>query len=114
LSSEIRNTAIEVAEESFLASTNRKPKMTIQLTPEQTKSIQTLVQTGAYRDDQQVIDEAIRLLVQREQLRVDIQRGIDDLEQGRYRDYGEDELDILMDDIARLDEQLNPDLGRRE
>jgi putative addiction module CopG family antidote len=88
--------------------------MTIQLTPEQSKSIQTLVQSGAYRDDGQVIDEAIRLLVQREQLRVEIQRGIEDIEQGRYRDYGEDELDILMDDIARLDEQLNPGLGQRE
>jgi Arc/MetJ-type ribon-helix-helix transcriptional regulator len=88
--------------------------MTIQLTPEQTRSIQSLVQTGAYRDDLQVIDEAIRLLVQREQLRVKIQRGIDDLEQGRYRDYSEDELDVLMADIARIDEQRNPDLGRRE
>ena len=88
--------------------------MTIQLTPEQSKSIETLVQTGAYRDDKQVIDEAIRLLVQREQLRVEIQRGIDDLEQGRYRDYAEDELDLLMDDIARIDEQRNPDLGPRE
>jgi Arc/MetJ-type ribon-helix-helix transcriptional regulator len=88
--------------------------MTIQLTPEQTRSIQTLVQTGAYRDDLQVIDEAIRLLVQREQLRVEIQRGIDDLEQGRYRDYGEDELDVLMADIAKIDEQRNPDLGQRE
>lgn len=88
--------------------------MTIQLTPEQTKSIHALVQTGAYRDDLQVIDEAIRLLVQREQLRVEIQRGIDDLEQGRYRDYGEDELDVLLADIARIDEQRHPDLGQRD
>ena len=79
--------------------------MTIQLTPEQSKSVQALLQTGAYRDDSQVIDEALQLLKQREELRAQIQRGVDDLDEGRYRDYSEDELDVLMNDIANLGEQ---------
>lgn len=117
--------------------------MTIHLTPEQSESVQWLVQTGAYRDEVEVIDEALALLKRQLELHaqvtagihqldrgqyttyqphererlldeveaasralaVEIQRGIDDIAEGRYRDYSEDEFDTLMSDIAKRDEQ---------
>jgi putative addiction module CopG family antidote len=88
--------------------------MTIRLTHEQSQFIHAFVQTGAFRDEIQVIDEALQLLRQREELRHEIQVGIDDLKSGHFRDYGEDELDKLLSDVAEIDEQRDRKASRGE
>ncbi len=87
--------------------------MTVELTPEQHASIQAFVRGGAFKDETEVIDEALKSLHDREELRRKLQEGIDDLENGRYTEYGEDELDKLMNNIAALDEQRSADRRRR-
>jgi Arc/MetJ-type ribon-helix-helix transcriptional regulator len=73
--------------------------MTIQLTPEQSKSIQKLVQTGAYRDEIQVIDEALDLLKSQQELRARVNAGVQQLDQGEYRTYQAHERQRFLDDI---------------
>ena len=80
--------------------------MTLELTPEQIASIQAFVQTGAYRNEAEVIDQALKSLLERDELRCKIQEGIDDLENGRYKEYGEDDLDQFMADIEGTSERL--------
>ena len=73
--------------------------MTIHLTPEQSKSIQTLVQTGAYRDEIQVIDEALDLLKAQQELRAQVNAGVQQLDQGQYRTYQPHERERFLDDV---------------
>jgi antitoxin ParD1/3/4 len=73
--------------------------MTIQLTPEQTKSIQTLVQSGAYRNENQVIDEALGLLKSQQELRARVNAGVQQLDQGQYRTYQTHERERFLDDV---------------
>jgi Arc/MetJ-type ribon-helix-helix transcriptional regulator len=80
--------------------------MTLELTPEQIASIQAFVRTGAYRNEVDVIDQALKSLLERDQLRRKIQEGIDDLENGRYKEYGENDLDQFMADIEATSERL--------
>ncbi len=71
--------------------------MNVSLTPELEKLITTKVETGMYNSASEVVREGLRLLHERDEmretklrsLRVEIQKGIDDLEGGNYRDGGE-------------------------
>ena len=56
--------------------------MSIDIPPELTDFVQGVIAAGTFRDESQVVGEALRLLRQREQLRADINAGIDQLEQG--------------------------------
>jgi antitoxin ParD1/3/4 len=68
--------------------------MNVSLTPELEKIINFKVQSGLYNSASEVVREGIRLLQQRDELREmkldalrnEIQKGIDDLEAGRFRD----------------------------
>jgi Arc/MetJ-type ribon-helix-helix transcriptional regulator len=73
--------------------------MTIELTPEQLKSVQALVQAGTFRDEVHVIDEAIRLLREKEELRARINAGVRQLDEGHYRTYQPDQRDRFISDI---------------
>ena len=80
--------------------------MTIQLTPEQSKSIQSLVQTGAYRDEMQVIDEALVLLKSQQELRARVNAGVQQLDQGQYRTYHPQERERFLDDVEAASQAM--------
>lgn len=68
--------------------------MNVSLTPELEKIVSFKVESGLYNSASEVVREGIRLLQQRDQmremkleaLRTEIQKGLDDLETGRFKD----------------------------
>jgi antitoxin ParD1/3/4 len=68
--------------------------MNVSLTPELEQNINTKVQSGLYNSASEVVRDGIRLLQQRDEmrelkleaLRTEIQKGVDDIEAGRFRD----------------------------
>ena len=68
--------------------------MNVSLTPELEQIVNFKVQSGLYNSASEVVREGLRLLQQRDEmrelkleaLRKEIQKGIDDLEAGRFRD----------------------------
>ena len=74
---------------------NTIERLTITLTPEIAEAVRTAVAAGEYASSSEVIREALRdwrrkrALQQHElaELRAQIQRGIDDLDAGRVRDF---------------------------
>ncbi|MEP6789427.1 MAG: type II toxin-antitoxin system ParD family antitoxin [Acidobacteriota bacterium] len=71
--------------------------MNVSLTPELESIVNQKVESGMYNSASEVVREGLRLLQQRDEmretkltaLRAEIQKGIDDLEAGRFRDGGE-------------------------
>ena len=71
--------------------------MNVSLTPELEQIVDQKVKSGMYNSASEVVREGLRLLQQRDDmhkeklnaLRTEIQKGIDDLEAGRYRDGAE-------------------------
>ena len=71
--------------------------MNVSLTPELEQIVDQKVKSGMYNSASEVVREGLRLLQQRDEmretklnsLRAEIQKGIDDLEAGRYRDGAE-------------------------
>jgi antitoxin ParD1/3/4 len=71
--------------------------MNVSLTPELEQIVDQKVKSGMYNSASEVVREGLRLLQQRDDmhkeklnaLRAEIQKGIDDLEAGRYRDGAE-------------------------
>ncbi len=68
--------------------------MNVSLTPELEGLVAAKVESGMYSSASEVIRAGLRLLQERDQIReekldwlkIEIQKGIDDLEAGRYRD----------------------------
>ena len=68
--------------------------MNVSLTPELESLVAAKVESGMYNSASEVIRAGLRLLSERDQareekldwLKIEIQKGIDDLEAGRYRD----------------------------
>jgi putative addiction module CopG family antidote len=70
---------------------------------------------GRYRDEAQLMTQAVRLLRQREadfeRFRAVVQRGIADIERGDYDEVGLDELDKYFDDIIAEVDRENAELS---
>lgn len=83
------------------------PTRNVVLTNHHEAVIDSLIRSGRYQNASEVLREGLRLVERREAeeaakltaLREAASQGFADLEQGRYRDIGDDELD---DYIARL------------
>lgn len=68
--------------------------MNVSLTPELERIVETKVKSGMYTSASEVVREGLRLLEQRDKLdaaaldrvRVEVQKGLDDLESGRASD----------------------------
>lgn len=81
--------------------------MNITLTPELENLINEKVKSGKYASPGEVIREGLRLLkeqdelkrIRREELRREVQKGIDDMREGRYTVYNSP--DELADEIIR-------------
>jgi antitoxin ParD1/3/4 len=86
--------------------------MNVSLTPELEQIINSKVQSGLYNSASEVVREGIRLLQQRDELRemklealrTEIQKGIDDLEAGRFRD-GREAMAEKRELLLRMKEQ---------
>jgi antitoxin ParD1/3/4 len=79
--------------------------MTVSLTKEQERLINELVASGRYQDDAAVLDDALNLLEARErklaELQAELQKGLDDLDHGRYTEYTAETLPKLFEDIKK-------------
>lgn len=81
--------------------------MNVSLTPELEAMIQEKVATGRYGSASEVVREALRLMEKHEQrqqdrleeLRREIQKGVDQIERGEYHTYDEEGLKQLVEDI---------------
>lgn len=81
--------------------------MTITLTPELEKLINEAIKSGDYDSPNEVLRESLLWLnerklskeVRRENLRREVQKGIDAIREGQYKTYQTDELDKFADDI---------------
>lgn len=83
--------------------------MNVSLTRELEEIVDQKVKSGFYNSASEVVREGLRLLQQRDEmreaklnsLRAEIQKGIDDLEAGRYRDGEEAMAEIKERFLAR-------------
>lgn len=81
--------------------------MDISLTPELEKLVQEKIASGLYESANEVIHESLLLLQERDKIREfrlrelkkEIQKGIDQLEQGEYKVYDSESLKSLVEDI---------------
>jgi antitoxin ParD1/3/4 len=61
--------------------------MNVSLTPELERFVSERVASGRYASASEVIREALRLLEERDQLRQDVRRGLEQLDHGRHRPF---------------------------
>ena len=82
--------------------------MKVELNPAFEKLVQEKVESGLYRDADEVVRDALRLLDRQirideeklEALRAAVQLGVDDVEAGRYIEMSsEEELDALFESL---------------
>jgi antitoxin ParD1/3/4 len=86
--------------------------MNVSLTPELEQIITLKVKSGLYNSASEVVREGIRLLQKRDQeqelkldaLRTEIQKGIGDLEAGRFRD-GREAMAEKREGLLKMKEQ---------
>jgi antitoxin ParD1/3/4 len=81
--------------------------MNVSLTPELETLVSRKVKTGRYTTASEVVREALRLLddydrlreIRRDELRQEIQKGVDDIQEGRYTVYhsGEEIADAAIE-----------------
>ena len=57
--------------------------MNVQLNPEAIQFVEGLVAAGQFKSADEAVAEGLRLLMSQQQLRVDIQKGIDELDAGQ-------------------------------
>ncbi len=96
--------------------------MEITLTPEMEKLIDEEMKAGDYFSPTDVLREGLLSLRARripkkerlENLRREIQKGIDDIQEGRYKTYNADNLDEFVEEIIeRGKEKLNKRNGEK-
>ena len=78
--------------------------MDVQLNSEQKKLIERIVESGLFSSPDEVINTALLHLVEEhdqdlEQLRKDVQTGLEQLERGEYTDYDDAGLKVLAERI---------------
>jgi len=71
--------------------------MNVDLSPENSRYVRQRVEAGAYPNESEAVDEAIRLLRKRDELRADVLAGIGEADRG--------ELLPAEDVFARLEER---------
>ncbi|MBI3696346.1 MAG: type II toxin-antitoxin system ParD family antitoxin [Acidobacteria bacterium] len=77
--------------------------MNIPVNPDTERLVKEQVESGRYRSAAEVIEDAVRLLTERgrklEQLRKEIQVGVDQIERGEYTEYDAHTIQNLFSDI---------------
>lgn len=57
--------------------------MTVEIPPEHADFVQSVINSGSFRSEAEVVGEALQLLKKREQLRREVNAGIEQLQQGK-------------------------------
>ncbi len=86
--------------------------MNVSLTPELERIVSLKVESGQYNSASEVMREGLRLLQQRDEvyerklawLKGEIQKGMDDLEAGRYRD-GAEVMSEIRERLLKMRDQ---------
>jgi len=86
------------------------PTRNINLTPEQDAFVEELVRSGKYQNASEALRDALRGLQHRwredelklDILRMELQAGMDSLEQGRFTEITSEALDGYLDDLSGL------------
>ena len=73
--------------------------MNVVIPAELEEFINSVVRSGSYDSEADVVAEALRLLKKREQLRRDVSAGVDQLDHGECSQYGENSLSEFLQDI---------------
>ena len=81
--------------------------MSSNLSPEINQLIAQEIALGNYRNEEELLTEAVQLLSQRNALRKPIDAGIRQLSAGEYTDYGRDALRQRRDDL-KAGKRFNP------
>ena len=61
--------------------------------------VQSVIGNGTYKTEAEVVGEALRILKKREQLRRDVDAGVEQLDRGQYSQYGEDSFGQFLEDV---------------
>ncbi len=77
--------------------------MSIVLPPELEAFVSTRVASGAYASEQDVLRTAFDLLQRRDDLLAHIDEGTQQLRAGQHSEYGENDRQIFIADIAAVD-----------
>ena len=69
--------------------------------------VDSIIRNGSYQTEAEVVGEALRLLRKREELRREVNAGVEQLDRGEYTEYDEDSLPQFLADIeARQQEHF--------
>jgi len=74
--------------------------MSIDLSPELEQIIRRRLKSGGYSTESDVVREALVLLERRDEIRDQVNLGIEQLDNGQFSEYGENDLDKFLADIA--------------
>ena len=77
--------------------------MNVQLSPDAMQFVEGLVSSGQYRSADEAVAAGVQLLMSQQQLRAEIQKGIDDADAGRVFD-GDDVFAELRERARKLTE----------
>jgi antitoxin ParD1/3/4 len=80
--------------------------MELTLTADQEKIVESLVASGSFSDPSEVVNKALQMLKRHEELRREIQIGIDQLDRGEGVEYDECSLDSFRDIIKKTEEEI--------
>lgn len=88
------------------------PTRNINLTPEQDAFVEELVRSGRYQNASEALRDALRGLQQRwreddlklDILRMELQAGMDSLDQGRFTEISAEDLDGYLDRLSAPDD----------
>lgn len=88
--------------------------MNVPIPAEFQEFVQSIIRSGSYQTEAEVVGEALRLLSKREELRREVHAGVEQLDRGEYTEYDEDSLPQFLADIeARQRERLTKKSDRQ-
>lgn len=91
--------------------------MELKLTPSQEVLIQRAIEQGRYRSDEEAVRDAMAQWEERERQRIDLTtetgRAEAELKSGSYRDYTDDTLPLLAEELKREARELRATLQPR-
>jgi len=73
--------------------------MNVSIPAEFQEFVDDVIRSGSFHSEAEVVSEGLRLLRKREQVRRDVNAGIEQLDRGEYTEYDEDSLPQFLADV---------------
>jgi len=73
--------------------------MNVSIPAEFQEFVDDVIRSGNFHSEAEVVSEGLRLLRKREQVRRDVNAGIEQLDRGEYTEYDEDSLPQFLADV---------------